>query len=109
MEVPFVVAAGPPSGRRVYRGDAMKIKDGFVLRQVAGQGVVIATGEASKEFSGMVKLNGTGSFIWERVAEGLDEDAIAKALVAEYDVTPEKAASDVAAFVAKMRENGFLA
>lgn len=36
MEVPFVVAAGPPSGRRVYRGDAMKIKDGFVLRQVAG-------------------------------------------------------------------------
>ena len=47
----------------------MKIKDGFVLRQVAGQGVVIATGEASKEFSGMVKLNGTGSFIWERVAD----------------------------------------
>lgn len=36
----------------------MKIKDGFVLRQVAGQGVVIATGEASKEFSGMVKLTG---------------------------------------------------
>ena len=87
----------------------MKIKDGFVLRQVAGQGVVIATGEASTEFSGMVKLNGTGSFIWEKVAEGLDEDAIAKALTAEYDATPEKAASDVAAFVAKMRENGFLA
>lgn len=102
---------GGPAVRtaRVLRGDVMKIKDGFVLRQVAGQGVVIATGEASKEFSGMVKLNGTGSFIWERVAEGLDEDAIAKALVAEYDVTPEKAASDVAAFAAKMRENGFLA
>lgn len=90
-------------------GNAVKIKDGFVLRQVAGQGVVIATGEASKEFSGMVKLNGTGSFIWEKVAEGLDEDAIAKALTAEYDATPEKAASDVASFVAKMRENGFLA
>lgn len=90
-------------------GNAVKIKDGFVLRQVAGQGVVIATGEASKEFSGMVKLNGTSSFIWEKIAEGLDEDAIAKALTAEYDATPEKAASDVAAFVAKMRENGFLA
>lgn len=87
----------------------MKIKDGFVLRQVAGQGVVIATGEASKQFSGMVKLNETGSFIWERVAEGLDEDAIAKALVSEYDVTPEKAAADVDAFVSQMRDNGFLA
>lgn len=87
----------------------MKIKDGFVLRQVAGQGVVIATGEASKQFSGMVKLNETGSFIWERVAEGLYEDAIAKALVLEYDVTPEKAAADVDAFVSQMRDNGFLA
>ena len=38
----------------------VRIKDGFVLRDVAGQTVVIATGEASRDFHGMVKLNGTG-------------------------------------------------
>ena len=38
----------------------MRIKEGFVLREVAGQAMVIATGEASKEFHGMVKLNESG-------------------------------------------------
>ena len=38
----------------------VRIKDGFVLRDVAGQTVVIATGEASRDFHGMVKLNGKG-------------------------------------------------
>lgn len=87
----------------------MRIKEGFVLRQVAGQGVVIATGEASRHFSGMVKLNDTGSFIWGKLAQNLDDDAIARALASEYDVAPEQAAADVSAFVAKMDEAGLLA
>ena len=32
----------------------MRIKKGFVLREVAGQIMVIATGEASKDFHGMI-------------------------------------------------------
>lgn len=87
----------------------MRVKDGFVVREVAGQAVVIATGEASRDFHGMVKLNATGKVIWEALAEGLAEDAVADKLVAAYDVAPEKAAEDVAAFVAQMREAGFLA
>ena len=42
----------------------MKIKDGFVLRDIAGDTVVIATGELSKTFHGMIKLNSTGKEIW---------------------------------------------
>ena len=38
----------------------MKIKNGFVLRDVGGQAVVIAVGEASKTFHGMINLNATG-------------------------------------------------
>lgn len=45
----------------------MRIKQGFVMRDVAGQAVAIATGEASKSFHGMVKLNGTGADIWRCV------------------------------------------
>lgn len=87
----------------------MRIKEGFVLRKVAGQSVVIATGEASKQFSGMIKLNETGSFIWQKVAEGLGEQAVVDALVSEYDVDRDQATADVAEFVSRMRENGFLA
>ena len=59
----------------------MKIKDGFVLREIAGQTVVIATGEASKTFHGMVKLNGTGRDIWQGLANGLSAEEIARELV----------------------------
>lgn len=87
----------------------MKVKDGFVMREVAGSHVVIATGEASKTFHGMVKLNDTGALIWQSLADGLTEAEIAAKLASEYDVDAEKAASDVAAFVAAMDEQGFLA
>lgn len=64
----------------------VRIKDGFVLRDVAGQTVVIATGEASRDFHGMVKLNGTGRVIWEGLSRGDDAEDIAQELVKSYDV-----------------------
>lgn len=86
----------------------MKIKKGFVLRKVAGQAMVIATGEASKDFHGMVKLNDTGCEIWQGLTEGLTEEEIVKKLTEKYEVEEEKAASDVAAIIVKMQEAGFL-
>lgn len=87
----------------------MRIKDGFVLREVAGQNVVIATGEASKTFHGMIKLNETGRVIWEGLAAGKPNEEIAVDLTAAYDVDAEKAAADVAAFVKQAADQGFLA
>lgn len=69
----------------------MRIKQGFVMRDVAGQAVAIATGEASKSFHGMVKINGTGADIWRGVEEGLGEAAIAERIAAKYEVDPERA------------------
>ena len=43
----------------------MKIKKGFVLRDVAGRSVVVATGTAAKKFRGMIILNDTGKDIWQ--------------------------------------------
>lgn len=86
----------------------MRIKDGFVLRQVAGQGMVIATGEASKEFFGMIKLNSTGSDVWQGVTDGLSEEQIAEKLVEKYGVDLEKATSDVKEMIEKMKEAGFI-
>ena len=86
----------------------MKIKKGFVMRKVAGNAVVIATGEASKNFHGMVRLNATGADIWQGVADGLDENAIADRLVSIYEVDREKAYEDVISTVAKMKEAGFI-
>lgn len=88
----------------------MKIKDGFVLREIAGQTVVIATGEASKTFHGMVKLNETGRDIWQGLAKGLSEEEIARELVEKYEgVDLAKALEDTTRLIGKMEEAGFLA
>lgn len=79
----------------------MRIKQGFVMRDVAGQAVVIATGDASPETSmAWLKLNQTAAVVWHGVEEGLDVKAIAERLVAEYDVETGRALADVEALLA---------
>ena len=87
----------------------MRIKEGFVLRQVAGQHMVIATGEASKGFHGMIKLNETGKEIFLALQEGLDEEGIAKRLQDNYEVEEVQAKEDTKKFLAQMKDAGFLA
>ena len=84
----------------------MRIKEGFVMRDVAGQAVAVATGEASKSFHGMIKLNSTGSKIWRGIEAGDNETAIADSLANEYGIEPEQALADINAFIARMREIG---
>ena len=86
----------------------MKLKDGFLLRQVAGQTVVLPTA-AELDLNMMITLNDTGAFLWERLNEETDEAELVAALLAEYDVDETTAKAAVAAFVKKLNENGFLA
>ena len=59
----------------------MKIKKGFVLRDVAGRSVVVATGAAAKKFRGMIMLNDTGKEIWIRLQKGMDQEEIIRTTV----------------------------
>ncbi len=86
----------------------MKIKDGFVVRELAGQSIVVALGEASKTFNGMIKLNDTGRLIWDMLAEGKAKEEIADRFVAEYDVEREVAERDINAFVETLQGAGIL-
>ena len=86
----------------------MKIKEGFLLRNIAGQTVVLPT-SGDLDLNMMITLNETGAFLWEHLQEETDEAALVQALLAEYEVTAEVAAKAVAAFVEKLKKNDFLA
>ena len=85
----------------------MKIKEGFLLRQVAGQTVVLPCSD-DLDLNMMITLNDTGAFLWQQLQEETDEAAMVKALCGEYDVDEKTAAEAVAGFVAKLNENGFI-
>ena len=82
----------------------MKIKSGFVLRQLADTWVVLPLLSQSLNFNGMLTLNETGAFLWRRLEEGSDTKALATALCDESEVTEEQALADVESFLATLRE-----
>lgn len=86
----------------------MKLKNGFVLREVAGEVVVIPSG-ADLDLNMMITLNDTGRFLWEKLETGAEEDALVQALLKEYDVDAATAQKAVDAFVARLKELDFLA
>ena len=85
----------------------MKIKEGFILREVAGDPIVMPGG--NMELNGMITLNETGAFLWKLLETETTEEALAAAIVKQYGVDDETAATAVRNFVKKLEENEFLA
>ncbi len=86
----------------------MKIKEGYVIRKVMGNHMVIATGEASKNFHGMVKLNDTAAEIWKYIAEGKSEDEIFASMLEKYEVDEDKLRDDISSTVKTLLKQGFI-
>jgi len=86
----------------------IKIKNGFVVREIAGQSVVVALGEASKAFNGIIKLNETGRVMWDMLSEGTEKETIVSKILAEYEIDKETVEKDVDSFVNTLKENNIL-
>lgn len=81
----------------------MKIKDGYILREVADSYLVVAIGSAVKEFKGVITLNETGAFLWKALEKGTDEQSLVSLLLESYEVEKEQAEKDVSAFIEKIK------
>ncbi len=86
----------------------MKIKNGFIARKVGGNRVVVATGEASRQFSGVIHLNGCGGLLWDVLTKGADRTTLVAAVLDTYDIDRTTAEKDVDSFVSTLREAGVL-
>lgn len=86
----------------------MKIKDGYVLREVAGYSVVVPVGEAAQNFNGMINLNESGAMLWRALENGATEEGLTELLLSEYDIDRAAAAADVNEFIGKMKSADLL-
>ena len=82
------------------------LKEGFVLRKMFDNNIVMPAGSAVKDFKGVLVLNDTGALIYEQLKAGKSVEETAQALTEEYDVTLEKALADVQKTVADLQEAG---
>ena len=79
----------------------MKIKEGFVLRQVCGENVIVGEGLGAINFGKMLALNDTAAWLWQQaVAMGdFTVDALAQKLCDEYEVSLDEAKTDITAIL----------
>ena len=86
----------------------MRIKEGFILRQVAGNYIVIGVGDEAVDFNGMITVNETGAFLWSILEKGATKEDMLKALMEEYDVDEETAKKDITDFLYKLNDGKLL-
>ena len=86
----------------------MKIKNGFLLRQVGEQNVVVAVGEESRNFNGIIRLNETGRFLWENLQNDIDEKELTRIMLLEYNIDGATAEVDVHNFIETLKEADLL-
>ena len=86
----------------------MKIKEGFIIRQVGGENIVVPVGKTGKDFHGMIKLNESGAFLWRFFTKDHTEEEAVAALLNEYEVDEATAKADVASFVKTLNDPRFV-
>ena len=85
----------------------MKIKDGFELREVCGEYIVVAHGDKNIDFSKVINLNESAGIMWKAVEnKEFSIDDMAEALLSEYDVTEAIAKEDAARIAQEWKEIG---
>ena len=87
----------------------MKIKDGYILSTVAGENVVLPSGD-DLDLSIMITLNDSGKFLWEQLLDDKTEEDLLDAVIANYeDVDRDEVRSFISEFVDKLKELNLLA
>lgn len=86
----------------------LKASDGMLIREIAGETLLVPVGEMALKIHGMISLSESGALLWKKLKGGCTEAELVDAVLGEYEVEREIAISDVKEFVDQMRKVGIL-
>lgn len=87
----------------------MKIKQGFELRDICGEKVILATGIENVDFNQMISLNETAAYLWQNIGENeFDAQRLADLLCDVYEVSPETALADAQSVIKQWTNCGII-
>lgn len=86
----------------------MKIKTGFVLREIAGTHVVVPIGQNVVELSIMMTLNESGAFLWNQLSTEVEKETVISAMTQTYGINTEIATADFEEFVSTLIEKNLM-
>ena len=80
----------------------MKIVKEFILREIAGECVLVPTGATTQEFNGLITLSDTARFIWEHIEQADSLEDMVQKILEEYEIDEETARKDAIAFIGQL-------
>lgn len=84
----------------------MKVSKDFILREIAGEYILVPTGISATKINGLITMNELGCFIFKTLQENHTMEELVSAIVSEYDVDRATAQADAQEFLAQLKEIG---
>ena len=86
----------------------MKVSNEFILREIAGEYLLVPVGSAASAFHGLITLNETGQLLFSALSRACTVEDLTALLTAEYEVDEQTARADVLEFLQQLRDVGAL-
>lgn len=86
----------------------MKIREGFILRTVAGQNLIVPVGDNTMNFNAAIALNESAAFLWNCLTKETDEKELLTKLLNEYEIDEQTALADIKVFLNVLKEHDIL-
>lgn len=86
----------------------MKIKGTFVVRDIAGDTVIVPIGDTALSYNGMITTTKTGAVLWQALQEDCKKETLIQLLLERYDIDYETAVTDLDEFLANLKTLGII-
>ena len=86
----------------------LKIKSGFILKNIAGDYIVVPSGKNIVDFKIMLTLNETGAWLWEQMEQGIETDTLTENFAEKYNIILSDAKNDIADFILQLNGRNLL-
>lgn len=86
----------------------MKINGEFILRQVAGESILVPVGSTALKLNGIITLDPVGAVIWQALETGKEKPAILEEILEKFEVSADVASADLDEFLQMLKANKLL-
>lgn len=86
----------------------MKIANDFILREIAGEYIIVPTGSTALNFNGLITVNEVGLFLWKKLEQGVTREELLAGVLEEYEIDAETAKKDIDEFLNELKNGGIL-
>lgn len=86
----------------------MKISEEYIMREIAGEVIIIPTGKAAQYFNGLIATNAVSAFIWKNLEKCETPEQIVQLVVESFEIDEEQARIDIYRFLEDLKKAGMI-